>query len=167
MERYNIPETPLESRRSDASPHFRFRTGFSFSPHEWHITRVALILMRDVNGGTERFNGVIQLDPQDRAIVDGLKILMTRDEEIAPGHEEETLGLGQILSEVMYILAYNWGIFVKEAESHIQILVSEHQSRVHPESIEPKLKHLHRARNVWSRTCHQHFSSNTPVSCIR
>lgn len=55
----------------------------------------------------------IQLDPKDRAIAEGLKVLITRDEDIAPGTMEECVGLGQILSEVIYILTYNWGIFVK------------------------------------------------------
>lgn len=128
MERYIIPETPAESRRSEGSPHFCFRTATSFALHEWHITRVALIFIRDQVGDTTRYNGIIQFDPKDRTFADGLEVLMTRDEEIAPGDAEKDIGLGQILSEVVYIISYNWNAFIKEAENHLQVLVSQSQS---------------------------------------
>ena len=52
---------------------------------------------------------------------------MTRDEQIPPGEAEAYAGLGQILSEVIYITTFNWGVFLTEAELHIQVLVSAFQ----------------------------------------
>ena len=49
---------------------------------------------------------------------------MTRDEEIPPGDAEEYAGLGQILSEVIYIITFNWSALLTEAATHLQVLVS-------------------------------------------
>lgn len=48
---------------------------------------------------------------------------MTRDEEIPPGGAEEYAGLGQILSETIYMVTYTWGAFLSEGEAHLQLLV--------------------------------------------
>lgn len=48
---------------------------------------------------------------------------MTRDEEIPPGGAEEYAGLGQVLSETIYMVTYTWGAFLTEGEAHLQLLV--------------------------------------------
>ncbi|KAF1947878.1 hypothetical protein EJ02DRAFT_7504 [Clathrospora elynae] len=47
---------------------------------------------------------------------------MTRDEDIPPGDAEEYAGLGQVLSETIYIVTYTWTAFLMESEAHLQIL---------------------------------------------
>jgi hypothetical protein len=48
---------------------------------------------------------------------------MTRHEEIPPGKAEEYAGLGQILSETIYMVTFTWAVFLTEGEAHLQILV--------------------------------------------
>ncbi|KAF1841972.1 uncharacterized protein K460DRAFT_369988 [Cucurbitaria berberidis CBS 394.84] len=121
MERYNIGHKPSEAYRSNTSPCYRFRaTSGGQQPHEWHVTCLRLIFLKDPDG--KRFQGLVQVDPLDDAIADGLKTLMTRDEDIPPGDAEEYAGLGQILSETIYIVTYTWAAFLTEAEAHLQVL---------------------------------------------
>ncbi|KAI8937143.1 hypothetical protein NX059_006357 [Plenodomus lindquistii] len=121
MDRYQIGCKPSEAGRLATSPTYRFRNANGdYHPHEWHITCVRLIFLKDENN--YNFQGLIQIDPLDDAIADGLKTLMTRYEEQPPGEAESHAGLGQILSEVIYIVAYNWTAFFMEAEEHLQVL---------------------------------------------
>lgn len=48
---------------------------------------------------------MIQIDPIDDAIADGLTKLMTRDTEILLGPAEEYAGLGQLLANTLYIIS--------------------------------------------------------------
>jgi hypothetical protein len=121
MDKYELGKKPLEAQRSDTSPSYRFRrTTNDHQAHEWHVTCIRLIFVR----GQDRFSGLAQVDPLDNAVSEGLKMLMTRDEEIPPGDAEKFAGLGQILSETIYIVTFTWTIFLDEAEAHLQILVS-------------------------------------------
>lgn len=122
MDKYAPGQRPSESHRLGTSPHYRFRAVTSgHCPHEWHVTCKRLIFVKDVDN--VRFRGLVQTDPLDDAVSKGLKTLMTRDEEIPPGDAEEYAGLGQILSETIYIVTYTWTIFLNEAEAHLQVLV--------------------------------------------
>ena len=124
MEKYARPKIPREAQRYAASPRYCFRSKKSFASHEWHVTKIALILMRTVHGGQEKLTGVLQVDPLDQAaIVTGLRILMVRDEEIPPTHTQEAVGLCKICSLIFYIVTVQWDQFLEEAESHLQILV--------------------------------------------
>jgi hypothetical protein len=121
MDKYHIGKKPTEAQRSDTSPSYRFRcTIGDYQTHEWHVTCIRLIFLR----GKNFFSGVAHIDPIDDAVSEGLKILMTRDEEIPPGEAERYAGLGQILSETIYIVTFTWAAFLNEAEAHLQILVS-------------------------------------------
>lgn len=68
--------------------------------------------------------GLIQLDPCDGIIFQGLCKLMTRNETIPPSTWEERLGLGQVLSELFHIISHNWSTFIDEAELNLQNIVS-------------------------------------------
>jgi hypothetical protein len=93
-----------------------------FNKHTWHVTRIALIFLKSPDG--KKYRGLVHLDSLDVSIWDGLRTLMTRDEEIPPGDAEEYAGLGQILSEVIYIVTFNWSALLTEADTHLQVLVS-------------------------------------------
>jgi hypothetical protein len=80
-----------------------------------------LILLSDEDG--KRFRGLAHFDPVDDVLSNGLKKLMARHEEIPPGEAEEYAGLGQILSETIYMVTFTWGEFLTEGEAHLQILV--------------------------------------------
>ncbi|OAG01310.1 uncharacterized protein CC84DRAFT_1228289 [Paraphaeosphaeria sporulosa] len=120
FERYEGKRVPAEATRSDASPTARFRAATGMHGHTWHVTRIALLFARSLD--RKKFRGLVHLDPLDTTIAEGLQKLMTRDEQIPPGEAEAYAGLGQILSEVMYITTFNWGVFLAEAELHLQIL---------------------------------------------
>ena len=124
MEKYSLGTVPGEMGRTRTPYSVRFRTNTTqdgLALHEWHITRIALTFLKDKEG--RNFRGIIQLDPADKVICDGLKILMTRDEETFSGGLEDKGGLGQILAEVFYVIQFTWGAFLAEAESHLQTLV--------------------------------------------
>lgn len=118
---YEGSRVPAEAMRSKTSPNAQFRTVTGMSKHTWHVTRLALIFA----GSSDRrdFRGMVHIDPLDTTTAEGLRKLMTRDEEIPPGDAEEYAGLGQIISEVVYITTFNWGVFLGEAEIHLQVLV--------------------------------------------
>lgn len=80
-----------------------------------------MVFLKDDDG--KSFRGLAQFDPLDNVLSDGLRTLMTRDEEIPPGGAEEYAGLGQILSETIYMVTYTWGAFLTEGEAHLQLLV--------------------------------------------
>lgn len=121
FERYEGNRVPAEAMCSEASPKARFRTATGLRGHTWHVTRIALIFAKSLD--LKSLRGLVHLDPLDTAIAEGLRKLMTRDEEIPPGEAEEYAGLGQIVSEVIYIATFNWGVFLSEAEHHLQVLV--------------------------------------------
>jgi hypothetical protein len=140
MDKYKIGTKPIEARRFDTSPSYRFRcTTGDYQTHEWHVTCIRLIFLR----GEFHFSGLVHVDPLDDAVSEGLKTLMTRDEEIPPGEAERYAGLGQILSETIYIVTFTWGAFLNEAEAHLQILVSLYTCRYHL-----IVTHLNRAESV-------------------
>lgn len=125
MEKYNTGIIPLEATRTDTPYSARFRiksTSDGLASHEWHITRIALIFIKDPVAN--KYRGIIQFDRADQALRDGMKILMTRDEETYAGGMENRAGMGQVFAEVLYIIQYTWEQFLLEAESHLQILVS-------------------------------------------
>jgi hypothetical protein len=129
-----------------------------------HVTCIRLILLKDTDG--KHFRGLVQIDPLDDAIADGLKTLMTRDEEIPPGYAEEYAGLGQILSKTIYIVTYTWIVFLVEAEAHLQILVGSPVLRCYLRAV----TYHYRARNASTRASPPPSSFNihaSYTSCLR
>ena len=122
MERYGTGTRPTESRRSDATPQARFLAKGRSRPHEWHVTRVALIFMTDTR--KRNFKGLVHLDNTDQAVAKALETLMVRDEETLPGETEAIAGQGQILAELFHIVNVTWNVFLDEAEAHLRHLVS-------------------------------------------
>jgi hypothetical protein len=122
MESYRLGVRPAESRRNDASPHIRFSTKAGLLPHEWHVTRVAIIFLIDTTK-QNLFKGLIQLDSNDHAIAKALETLMVRDEETLTGHMEAVAGQGHILTELFHIINATWDVFLAEAEAHLRCLV--------------------------------------------
>ncbi|KAF2464708.1 uncharacterized protein BDR25DRAFT_380497 [Lindgomyces ingoldianus] len=120
MDRYSLSQTPSEAKRLAGSPEARFRNmDGDLMTHTWRVTRITLILK-----STEENNcsGLLDLDPLDVAIADGLKVLMTRHEEIIIGSAEGSSQLARISSIVMYIVTFNWYTFLAEAEMHLEAL---------------------------------------------
>lgn len=125
MERYPLghgAQMPQEAqRRLDITANTQFRTPDGFQQHAWYVTRIALIFLKSADG--KKFRGLIQLDTLDDAIADGLKTLMTRDEDIPPGDAEAYAGFGKILTGVIYIVTFTWAAFLNDAEVYLQVLV--------------------------------------------
>ncbi|KIW71461.1 hypothetical protein PV04_03626 [Phialophora macrospora] len=149
MERYPRGIRPTESRRNEASPHARFSTKAGPLPHEWHVTRVAVIFLIDTTK-QNLFKGLIQLDSNDQAIATALETLMVRDEETLTGHMEAVAGQGQILTELFHIISVTWNVFLAEAEAHLRYL----SSKCIDEGISPtdQLKYtreLHQLSPLW------------------
>lgn len=122
MDECTIGQKPTEACRS-STPGYRFRSvKCDQQPHEWHLTCIRLIFLR----GKNCYPGLVQVAPLDSAVSEGLRMLMTRDEDIPPGRVEEYAELGQILSETIHIVTYTWSVFLNEAKVHLQLLVSLH-----------------------------------------
>jgi hypothetical protein len=114
---------PSEARRSNTSPRHRFRAANGdLNPHVWYVTCVRVVFLRRPDGNT--FRGLIELDPADDAVADGLNTLMTRDEDMELSPTGEHAVLGRLLSHIMYIVSFNWTVLLREAASNIQFLVS-------------------------------------------
>lgn len=125
MEKYPAGHKPVEASRSVTSPSHCFRSAAGGNqPHTWHVTCIRLIFIKSDDGN--RFKGLFQVDSLDNAISDGLKTLITRQEEIPTGDAEKYAGLGQILSCSIYIVTFTWTAFLEEAEAHLQILVGSY-----------------------------------------
>ena len=123
MDRYDISVKPDEAQRIVTSPCYRFRDiEGNHKDHVWHITCIRLVYLRNEDY-PNTFRAVIQLDPVDTAIADGLARLMTREKEISPNEAEEYAGLGQLLGHTFAIINYNWTAFLIEAENHLQGMV--------------------------------------------
>ncbi|KAH9871761.1 hypothetical protein J1614_006017 [Plenodomus biglobosus] len=121
MDKYQLGRKPTEAGRLATSPTYRFRNADGdYHSHEWHVTCMRLIFLK--NERNENFRGLIQIDPLDDAIADGLKTLITKAEEQPSVEAELYSGLCQVLSETIYIVTYNWTAFFTEAETHIQVL---------------------------------------------
>ncbi|ORX98756.1 hypothetical protein BCR34DRAFT_142988 [Clohesyomyces aquaticus] len=106
---------------SSESPTARFRaSGGDFRMHEWRVTRISLMLFKSQDGPT--VHGLIYLDSSDSAFADGIQVLLTRGDELPPTDAEEADGLGKIYSTVIYIITYNWDVFLTEAETHLKAL---------------------------------------------
>lgn len=121
MDKYQLGRKPSEAGRLATSPTYRFRNADgNYHSHEWHVTCIRLIFLK--NERNEHFRGLIQIDPLDDAIADGLKTLITKAEEQPSVEAELYSGLGQVLSETIYIVTYNWTAFFTEAETHLQVL---------------------------------------------
>lgn len=88
--------------------------------HVWRLTRLAVIFNKHQT--TKRIFGLILLDKHDPVIQMGLVKLMTKVDDRLPGKDGVHVALGEFLSEASYIVAYNWGALLEEAEMHIQTL---------------------------------------------
>ncbi|KAH7400579.1 hypothetical protein DE146DRAFT_467088 [Phaeosphaeria sp. MPI-PUGE-AT-0046c] len=152
MDRYDIGVKPTEAERLATSPCYRFRgSDGEYKPHVWHITCIRLIYLRN-DDYPNTFRAVIQLDPVDTAIADGLARLMTRDKEISPNKAEEHAGLGQLLGHTFSIITFNWTAFLIEAESHLEGMSTECLST----SLSPSLqlsttRALHKLLPLWTQ----------------
>lgn len=126
MDMYSGSISPDESTKISNSPEARFDIGNGLLPHTWRVTCISLIYwMHAANDhASPKGAGLIQLDPCDGIIFEGLCKLMTRNETIPPSTWEERFGLGQVLSEVFHIISHNWSTFINEAELHLQNIVS-------------------------------------------
>lgn len=126
MDMYPENVLPDESKKAQNSPEACFDLGNGSPPHTWRVTCVSLIYWMRVTSDPKspKGRGLIQLDPCDRIIFDGLCRLMTRNETIPPSKWEERFGLGQVLSELFHIISHNWSTFISEAEMHLQNIVS-------------------------------------------
>jgi hypothetical protein len=123
MDRYEVGIMPQEAKRLATSPHYRFRAAAEgHKGHIWHVTCIRLLLMKCDGGKTYR--ALIQIDPIDDAIEDGLKALMTRDKEMLLGKAEEYAGIVRLVANTFSIITYNWTAFLNEADTHLQLLVS-------------------------------------------
>ena len=111
VEKY-LPVAVTPKTYAQAAPHVKFGV------HEWHITTIATLFTKD----QDKFRGILHLQANDGAIADGIKRLMTRDEETFTGKGEMRAGQGQVLAEIMYIVRYQWEIFLTEADAHLQDL---------------------------------------------
>ncbi|KAJ9612460.1 hypothetical protein H2200_004057 [Cladophialophora chaetospira] len=151
MERYSIGTRPTESRRSDATPYARFFAKDRPLPHEWHVTRVAIIFMTDTT--KQKFRGLIQLDHTDEAIAKALETLMVRDEETLPGDTEAIAGQGQILTELVHIVNLTWNGFLGEAEAHLRYLESVTciQEELSPTDQLKYTRELHQLSPLWAQ----------------
>ncbi|OAL00275.1 hypothetical protein IQ06DRAFT_143121 [Phaeosphaeriaceae sp. SRC1lsM3a] len=120
MDRYDIGVKPAEASRLATSPCHRFRdSAGEYRNHVWHITCIRLAYLRNEDY-PNTFRAVIQLDPVDSAMADGLTKLMTRDKEVSPDKAEEHAGLGQLIGHTFSIITFNWTAFLVEAESHLE-----------------------------------------------
>lgn len=146
MDRYAIGVKPAEASRLATSPCHRFRdSAGEYRNHVWHITCIRLAYLRNEDY-PNTFRAVIQLDPVDSAMADGLTKLMTRDKEVSPDKAEEHAGLGQLIGHTFSIITFNWTAFLVEAESHLEGMVRDHpspslsSSPTHPPAIHTKGK---------------------------
>ncbi|KAK5047146.1 hypothetical protein LTR84_007089 [Exophiala bonariae] len=109
IEKY-LPTGVPAKVRAQAAPYA------TFGNYEWHTTMIAALFMRV----GDRFRGVLHFQANDEAIADGMKQLMTREEERTSSEGEDRAGQGQILAEIMYIVRYQWEFFLNEADVHLQ-----------------------------------------------
>ncbi|OCT54865.1 hypothetical protein CLCR_02911 [Cladophialophora carrionii] len=121
MERYSLGERPAEACRNDASPRTRFSTKDGPLPHEWHVTRVAVVFLIDETR-QNLSKGLVLLDNKDQAIAKALEKLMMRDEATVTGGMGTVAGQGQILTGLFHIINVTWDVFLGEAEAHLRYL---------------------------------------------
>lgn len=86
--------------------------------------------MRGSDWAFLKWDGLIQLDPVDDTLFEGLRKLMTWETENSDKIVKDWLtrpvspsSLGQVLLYLFHIIAYNWSVFLNEAEQHLQHIV--------------------------------------------
>lgn len=118
----------VEAARNPNSPTATFH-----KDHTWRVTRIDFIFVFDASLLSDEHlshkakfsdDGLILLDAADTLIFDGLKKLVFRKDNISLGDNEGGHGLNQIIPQVFRIIAYNWSIFIAEAEKELERIVS-------------------------------------------
>lgn len=122
MEQYANGLIPDEARLQLNSPSVRFRENETeYHHHTWRVTQVTVAITRRSRGS--QFAAICLLDELDSGFREGLEKLMTKIDVTFPG-PPEAVGVAEMLTEVLYIVAFSWGAMLTEAEKHIQLLVS-------------------------------------------
>lgn len=93
--------------------------------HTWRVSNIAFIATKISD---TKLAGVVLLDDADETLHEGLEKLMLKTEENLPGANKNYVGVGEVITEISYLIAFNWEILLEEAGAHMQILVS-HLSR--------------------------------------
>lgn len=129
MDMYPSGIKPVESTKHSTSPTANFD-----DDHTWLVTRIDFIYLfhvseshhEDISPDAEfSGGGLILPDTADPLIFEGLKRLVRREDNLWVGTKEGYHGLNQIIPQVFQIIAYNWSIFIAEAEEHLdQIVIS-------------------------------------------
>jgi hypothetical protein len=125
MDKYPPGVMPSDARRSSNSTRCRFRKASghdgAFDDHVWCTTYMRLMLIRGSNN--ERCQAIYHLDPADSSTAEGLRVLLTRDDD-APAELKGYTGLDKLIFHTIYIVNWTWTVFLNEAGSHLKILVS-------------------------------------------
>lgn len=71
------------------------------------------------------YTSLCQLDPIDETISSAYRCILASYDDSLLRNVQDDGGLSQIVSECFYIIAFSWGVFLKQAEEHLEILVRQ------------------------------------------
>jgi hypothetical protein len=124
MDKYPLGTMPSDARRSSNSTRCRFRKAAghdgAFDDYVWHTTYMRLMLVR--GSDDERCHAIYHLDTADSSTAEGLRVLLTRDDDV-PAYVVGYTGLDKLIFHTIYIVNWTWTVFLNEAGAHLKILV--------------------------------------------
>ncbi|KAF3941926.1 hypothetical protein ABW19_dt0205100 [Dactylella cylindrospora] len=118
--KYSPGKMPSEARRSRKSPTYSFGISPELIPGSWHISRIGFFV-KPLSKGV--FYGLILLDPQDIGLAQAIKTLMLGNEHSIPLQKWPHM-LGAI-SSIFYAVNHTWGLFLRDADTHLRDLTNE------------------------------------------
>ena len=122
IDKYNLPTIPSASRAQDQPLSFDFRSADASRNHVWHTTWVNVILLKTEN--EKSFRGLVQIDPLDKDVKQGIITLIMRSEIATPGATQSYEGIAQIVFAIIRIVTYTWKMLLREAETYLDTMVS-------------------------------------------
>ena len=122
----------LGQQQPSHAQRYRFKTCDGQQPHEWRVTQARLIFIhsdpfpRNLIMGS--WTGLYVFDQTDSDMALKLKELLLALEGPDPIHDEIFAGLGQVIRDVIYLIASNWLEFFNEADAHLEVMVGSSQT---------------------------------------
>jgi hypothetical protein len=71
------------------------------------------------------YTSLCQLDPTDERISFAYRCVLASYEDSLLRNIQDYGGLSQVINECFYIIAFSWGVFLKQAEEHLEILIRQ------------------------------------------
>lgn len=118
--------------RSTPAQRCRFKAGDGQRPHEWRVTQVRIVFLTEPLKPREPgslpskrlWRGLYMFNPDDAAMALKLKDLIVAFDRPDPVREELYEGAGQIIRDLIYLIASNWLEFFNEADLHLKVMVN-------------------------------------------